>query len=208
MSSIERAVKAKAFPKTFWPSCDFRRNSLPALFLHRTHVRLMLSRNAKMKRETNLGLRETPSRRTKPIKIFRKRQNEAGNRSNSPKSHFLRRETGKILRKVIFRGGKRGKMLRKTASCGGKASKSFGDRFRATGKGAYGIRPQDVSNGNDFVHPYKWNRNRLPQCPPLLSPLRCIWAPTASGAFVLNGIEQCPRKRFVVFLWHLSFGRM
>ena len=37
------------------------------------------------------------------------------------------------------------------------------------------------------------------KCPPLLSPLRCIWghkhyAPTASGAFVLNGIEQCPQK--------------
>ena len=97
--------------------------------------RFPVSRNAKMKRETDLELRKTPSRRTKPIKIFRKRQNETGNRSNSPKSHFLRRETGKILRKVIFRGGKRGKMLRKTASCGGKASKSFGDRFRATGKG-------------------------------------------------------------------------
>ena len=51
------------------------------------------------------------------------------------------------------------------------------------------------------------------KCPPLLSPLRCIWgrkhyAPTASGAFVMNGIEQCHRKRFVVFLWHLSSRRM
>ena len=101
----------------------------------------MLFRNAKMKRETDLEPRKTPSRRAKPIKIFWKRQNEAGNRSKSPKSHFLRRETGKILRKVIFRGG--------------KAVKFAGDRFRAAGKGAYGIRPQDVSNGNDFVHPYK-----------------------------------------------------
>ena len=102
---------------------------------------LMLSRNAKMKRETDLRLLEMPSRRAKPIKIFWKRQNEAGNGENSSKSHFPRRE--------------RGEMLRKTASCGGKASKSFGDRFRATGKGAYGIRPQNVSNGNDFAYPYK-----------------------------------------------------
>ena len=87
----------------------------------------MLFRNAKMKRETDFGLRKTPSRRTKPIKIFWKRQNEAGNRSKSPKSHFLRRE--------------RGKMLRKTALCGGKASKSFGDRFRATGKGGVSHTP-------------------------------------------------------------------
>ena len=102
---------------------------------------LMLSRNVKMKRETDLRLLEMPSRRAKPIKIFWKRQNEAGNGENSSKSHFPRRE--------------RGEMLRKTASCGGKASKSFGDRFRATGKGAYGIRPQNVSNGNDFAYPYK-----------------------------------------------------
>ena len=81
---------------------------------------LILSRNAKMKRETDLGLCETPSRRTKPIKIFWKRQNETGNRSNSPKSHFLRRETGKILRKVISRGG--------------KGEKCFGKRLRAAGR--------------------------------------------------------------------------
>ena len=81
---------------------------------------LILSRNAKMKRETDLGLYEMPSRRTKSIKIFWKRQNEAGNRSNSPKSHFLRRETGKILRKVISRGG--------------KGEKCFGKRLRAAGR--------------------------------------------------------------------------
>ena len=81
---------------------------------------LILSRNAKMKRETDLGLCEMPSRRTKPIKIFWKRQNEAGNRSKSPKSHFLRRETGKILRKVISRGG--------------KGEKCFGKRLRAAGR--------------------------------------------------------------------------
>jgi len=83
----------------------------------------MLSRNAKMKRETNLGLRETPSRRTKPIKIFRKRQNEAGNRSKSPKSHFLRRETRKILRKVISRGGKGEKCLGKRLRAAGRRLK-------------------------------------------------------------------------------------
>ncbi len=32
------APPVQAFPKTFWPSCDSRRNSLLALFLHRTHV--------------------------------------------------------------------------------------------------------------------------------------------------------------------------
>ena len=61
------------------------------------------------------------------------------------------------------------------------------------------MRPQDVSNGNDFVHPYKWNRNRLPQMSAPPPPLRCIWerkhyASTASGAFVLDEIEQCPQK--------------
>ena len=95
----------------------------------------MLFRNAKMKRETDLGLCKTPSRRAKPIKIFWKRQNEAGNRSKSPKSHFLRRETGENSSKSHFPRQEWGKMPRKTASCGGKASKSFGDRFRATGKG-------------------------------------------------------------------------
>ena len=84
---------------------------------------LILSRNAKMKRETDLELRETPSRRTKSIKIFRKRQNEAGNRSNSPKSHFLRRETGKILRKVISRGGKGEKCLGKRLRAAGRRLK-------------------------------------------------------------------------------------
>ena len=132
---------------------------------------IMLSRNAKMKRETDLGLRKTPSRRTKPIKIFWKRQNEAGNRSNSPKSHFLRRETGKILRKVISRGGKGEKCLGKRLCAAGRRLKVSEIGFARREKGAYGIRPQDVSNGNDFVHPYKWNRNRLPQmsAPPLAS---------------------------------------
>ena len=84
---------------------------------------VMLFRNAKMKRETDLELRETPSRRTKSIKIFRKRQNEAGNRSNSPKSHFLRRETGKILRKVISRRGKGEKCLAKRLRAAGRRLK-------------------------------------------------------------------------------------
>ena len=84
---------------------------------------LILSRNAKMKRETDLGLCEMPSRRTKPIKIFWKRQNEAGNRSKSPKSHFLRRETRKILRKVISRGGKGEKCLGKRLRAAGRRLK-------------------------------------------------------------------------------------
>ena len=162
--------------------------------------RFPVSRNAKMKRETDLGLCEMPSRRTKSIKIFWKRQNEAGNRSKSPKSHFLRRETGKILRKVISRGG--------------KASKSFGDRFRATGKGGVSHTPSGRFP-TETISRILINRigTGCLKCPPLLSPLRCIWgrkhyAPTTSGAFVMNGIEQCHRKRFVVFLWHLSSRRM
>ena len=85
--------------------------------------RFPVSRNAKMKRETDLGLCEMPSRRTKSIKIFWKRQNEAGNRSKSPKSHFLRRETGKILRKVISRGGKGEKCLGKRLRAAGRRLK-------------------------------------------------------------------------------------
>ena len=133
--------------------------------------RFPVSRNAKMKRETDLGLYEMPSRRTKSIKIFWKRQNEAGNRSNSPKRHFLRRETGKILRKVISRGGKGEKCFGKRLRAARRRLKVSEIGFARREKGAYGIRPQDVSNGNDFMHPYKWNRNRLPQmsAPPLPS---------------------------------------
>ena len=115
----------------------------------------MLFRNAKMKRKTDLGLRETPSHRTKPIKIFWKRQNEAGNRSKSPKSHFLRRETGKIFRKVISRGGKGEKCFGKRLCAAGRRLKVSEIGFVRREKGAYGIRPQDVSNGNDFAYPYK-----------------------------------------------------
>ena len=81
---------------------------------------LILSRNAKMKRETDLGLRKTLSRRGKPIKTFEKRLSAAGNGEKRSKNAFPRREMGKILRKTVSRGG--------------KASKSFGDRFRATGR--------------------------------------------------------------------------
>ena len=129
------APAVQAFPKTFWPSCDVRRNSLPALFLHRTHVgvntfskrqnetrdRSRTLRNAFPPRETDQNFLETPKCGGKPIKISEKSLFATGNGENSSKSHFPRQE--------------RGKMPRKTASCGGKASKSFGDRFRATGKG-------------------------------------------------------------------------
>ena len=129
------APPVQAFPKTFWPSCDFRRNSLLALFLHRTHVRVnafserqnetrdrsRTLRNAFPPRETDQNFLETPKCGGKPIKISEKSLFATGNGENSSKSHFPRRE--------------RGKMPWKTASCGGKASKSFGDRFRAAGKG-------------------------------------------------------------------------
>ena len=129
------APPVQAFPKTFWPSCDFRRNSMLALFLRRTHVgvntfskrqnetrdRSRTSQNAFPPHETDQNFQETPKCGGKPIKISEKSLFATGNGENSSKSHFPRRE--------------RGKMLRKTASCGGKASKSFGDRFRAAGKG-------------------------------------------------------------------------
>ena len=115
--------RCKHFQKHF----DHRMAPTGSLCWRYSYVELMweliLSRNAKMKRETDLGLRETPSRRTKPIKIFRKRQNETGNRSKSPKSHFLRRETGKILRKVISRRGKGEKCLAKRLRAAGRRLK-------------------------------------------------------------------------------------
>ena len=53
---------------------------------------LKLSRNAKMKRETDLGLRKTLSRRTKPIKTFEKRLPAAGRRLKVSEIGFVRRE--------------------------------------------------------------------------------------------------------------------
>ena len=122
-----------------------------------TRNRSLTFKNAFPPRETDQNFLKTPFRGGKWGKFSEKRLPAAGNGKKSQKNGFLRREGDKIARK--------------TASCGGKASKSFGDRFRATGKGAYRIRPQDVSNGNDFAYPYKWNRNRLPQmsAPPLAS---------------------------------------
>ena len=81
----------------------------------------------------------------------------------------MRRETDQILRKVTFCDGKRGKFFEKSFSAAGNGEKCFGKRLRAAGrrlkvseigfvrreKGAYHIRPQDVSNRNDFAYPYK-----------------------------------------------------
>ena len=72
-----------------------------------------------MKRETDLALSQTPSRRTKPIKISQKCQNEAGNGEISLKSRFLRREMGKNLRKTVL--------------CDGKPIKFLGKRFCTAG---------------------------------------------------------------------------
>ena len=208
------APPVQAFPKALWPSHGSHRFSLLALFLHRTHVRgVMLFRNAKMRRETDLGLCKTPSRRTKPIKIFWKRQNEAGNRSKSPKSHFLRRETGKILRKVISRGGKGEKCFGKRLRAAGRRLKvsEIGFVRRERGRMPYALRTFPMETISRILI------NRIGtgclKCPPLLSPLRCIWGvsitplPLQVHSFwtELNG---APRKRFVIFLWHLSSGRM
>ena len=53
---------------------------------------LKLSRNAKMKRETDFGLRKTPSRRTKPFFGRFYRFPAAGNRFSENFSHFPPRE--------------------------------------------------------------------------------------------------------------------
>ena len=119
------------------------------------------------------------------------------------------------------------KNLRKTVFCGGKAIKSLEKRLRAAGRRlkvseigfvrrergriAYALRTFPMETISCILI------NRIGtgclKCLPLLSPLRCIWGrkhytPTVSGAFVLDGIEQCLQKRFVVFLWHLSSRRM
>jgi len=73
-----------------------------------------------MKRETDHGIFQTPSRRGKPIKTSEKRLPAAGNGVNSQKNAFPRREMGKILRKTVSRGG--------------KAIKSPEKRFRAAGR--------------------------------------------------------------------------
>ena len=61
-----------------------------------SHVELMwglkLSRNAKMKRETDLGLHKTPSRGGKWEKFSEKRFPAAGKGKNPPKNGFVRRE--------------------------------------------------------------------------------------------------------------------
>ena len=88
-----------------------------------TRSRSPVSRNAKPKRETDLRLRKTPSRRTKPIKTFAKRLPAAGNGEKSPKNAFPPREMEKNARKTVSRGG--------------KAVKFSGDRFPATGNGAF-----------------------------------------------------------------------
>ena len=116
MSFIELRKGQKRFGRRMTPT--------ETLCWRYSYVELMwglkLSRNAKMKRETDLGLRKTLSRRGKPIKTFEKRLPAAGNGEKRSKNVFPRRETGKILRKVIFRGG--------------KGEKCFGKRLRAAGR--------------------------------------------------------------------------
>ena len=81
---------------------------------------LKLSRNAKMKRETDLGLRKTPSCGGKGEKSSEKRLRAAGNGEKSPKNAFPRREMGKILRKTVSRGGKGEKCLEKRLRAAGR----------------------------------------------------------------------------------------
>ena len=82
-----------------------------------------ISRNDKMKRETDLGLPKTPSRGGKPIKIFQKCQNEAGNGVKSPKNAFPRREMGEIFRKTVLCDGKPIKFLGKRSCAAGRRLK-------------------------------------------------------------------------------------
>ena len=76
-----------------------------------------------MKRETDLGLPKTPSRGGKPIKIFQKCQNEAGNGVKSPKNAFPRREMGEIFRKTVLCDGKPIKFLGKRSCAAGRRLK-------------------------------------------------------------------------------------
>ena len=146
----------KHFQKRFGRRMDSHRNSLLALFLRRTHVGVnTFSKRQNETRDRDLGLRKTPSRRAKPIKIFWKRQNEAGNRSKSPKSHFLRRETGKILRKVISRGGKGEKCLGKRLRAAGRRLKVSEIGFVRWEKERTAYALRTFSNENDFAYPYK-----------------------------------------------------
>ena len=67
----------------------------------------------------------------------------------------MRREIDQILRKVTFCDGKRGKFFEKSFPAAGKGKNASENGFVRREKGAYGIRPQDVSIGNDFAYPYK-----------------------------------------------------
>ena len=73
-----------------------------------------------MRRETDLGLSKTPSRRGKPIKTFEKRLPAAGNGEKRSKNAFPRREMEKILRKTVSRGGKGEKSLEKRFPAAGR----------------------------------------------------------------------------------------
>ncbi|ETK12911.1 hypothetical protein T235_06595 [Tannerella sp. oral taxon BU063 isolate Cell 8/11] len=67
----------------------------------------------------------------------------------------MRRETDQNLRKVTFCDGKRGKFFEKSFPAAGRRLKVSEIGFARREKGAYSIRPQNVSNGNDFAYPYK-----------------------------------------------------
>ena len=82
-----------------------------------------------MKRETDLGLCEMPSRRTKSIKTFEKRLPAAGNGEKRSKNAFPRREMGKILRKTVSRGGKGGKFFEKSFPAAGKGKNASENGF-------------------------------------------------------------------------------
>ena len=67
----------------------------------------------------------------------------------------MRREIDQILRKVTFCDGKRGKFFEKSFPAAGNGKNASENGFVRREKGAYGIRPQDVSIENDFAYPYK-----------------------------------------------------
>ena len=127
-----------------------------------TRNRSLTFKNAFPPRETDQNFLKTPSRGGKWGKFSEKRLPAAGNGKKSQKNGFLRREGDKIARK--------------TPSCGGKAVKFAGDRFPAAGKGGVSHTPPERFP-TETISRILINRigTGCLKCPPLLSPLRCIW---------------------------------
>ena len=109
------------------------------------------------------------------VHAFWKRQNETRNRSLTFKNVFPRRETDQNFLKTPSRGGKWGKFSEKRLPAAGNGKKSQKNGFlrREKGRIAYALRTFPMETISRILI------NRIGtgclKCPPLLSPLRCIW---------------------------------